>query len=58
MGSLKSHYFVNGISLCGKWGNVNPLGGLELGEAPKPGECTACWKRAKAKRESLVGVAR
>ena len=47
-GSRKAHYFVDGVSLCGKWGFY--FGLLEQGNDTSPDNCPTCIKKL-AKRK-------
>ena len=56
--SRKAHYFVNGMSLCRKWGFY--LGPLEQGNDGSPDNCTTCMKalaKMKTKNESGENLA-
>lgn len=49
-GSRKAHYFVKGMSLCGKWGFY--FGSLEQGNDDSPDNCAECVRRLKKRKES------
>lgn len=46
--SRKAHYFVNGRSLCGRWGFLGQNGDSNQGTGSKvgPDDCVACWRKA------------
>lgn len=51
--SRKAHAFVDGRSLCGKWGDllVPPVPNQAIGTEPGPDDCKACWR----KHQKLAG---
>lgn len=51
MNSKKAHYFIEGRSLCGKWGF---FGDLTANEAHSPDDCADCTKR-RAKMVECAG---
>ena len=46
-GGTKDHYFVNGISLCGKWAII----GHGDCEETSPNPCASCLKKIKTRKE-------
>ena len=42
--SKKAHWFINGISICGKWMYTGPMT-PEQGGAGGPDDCKECCKR-------------
>ena len=46
-GGTKDHYFVNGRSLCGKWGIIGYGDCDETSDNP----CATCLKKLKARKE-------
>lgn len=52
--STKWHYFVDGISLCGKW-RLLVTGDLEQGKDDSPDNCAACKKKKAARDKATPG---
>lgn len=50
--SRKAHYFVDGMSLCRKWGFYQ--GPLEQGNDESPDNCSACVKALIKKRPTKL----
>jgi hypothetical protein len=48
--SNKAHYFVNGMSLCNRWGFYR--GPLEQGNDDSLSNCKECVRRLKKKKEA------
>lgn len=46
----KAHFYVNGLSLCGRW-VIFGGSGLELGNDNSPDNCATCKKKLAAKKE-------
>jgi hypothetical protein len=53
--SKKWHYFVNGRSLCGKFGLIGRPE-LEQGNDDSPDNCTACRKKLKKRKNEAKGM--
>jgi hypothetical protein len=52
--SDKWHYFIDGVSLCGKWELLpNNHGSLQQGMDSSPGNCATCRKSLE-KRQTQV----
>jgi hypothetical protein len=46
--SRKSHYFVEGRSLCMKWMFFGSLtSNQEMGQKPGPDDCVTCWRKQR-----------
>ena len=45
--SRRDHYFVNGVSLCGKWAILGGGDCQDTSDSP----CAACLKKLKARKE-------
>jgi len=45
--SRKAHYFVDGLSLCGRWGY---FGEVEQGNDDSPDNCAVCKRLLKKRR--------
>ena len=43
----RDHYFVNGVSLCGKWAILGGGDCQDISDSP----CAACLKKLKARKE-------